>query len=662
MLYPVLAGVLLFLTNVQAAEQVAEQVTERAQQPAREVPIEVFVAHAQYQSMVISPDGKHIAFTYEEDNNEVKLAIATSDLKKITASFGFGEDRHVGSQFWVNNNRLFMSVFRSTGFLDGKRQYANRFFTDVDGGHRKELPTGHRILSRLRKDPRHILTGRQHGRDKGQIKLHLVDVMTNKTNYIAGIPAALVGAQIVDVAVDTNDEVRLAIEEDRGKEDFDDVDDSRSFHYKTEDGEWHHFKLDQVRQPARFLRLGFNRDNSLFYFASNYDMAKNDTMGVFAFDFASGDISLLFRHPDVDVLGGIRGPDGEVLGVRYEPGYPTNYYFDDSDPLVKQLKSLSAAFPDQEVSITSYTEDGKTAIVFVRSDRNPGEYFLLGEGKLKYLASVHPDIDPELMGRTEPFTMITRDGVKLYGYLTLPPGREAKDLPMVVNPHGGPFGPKDSWGYGYRVQILANRGYAVLQVNFRGSGGYGTDFIESGYRKWGREMQDDVTDATLWAINEGIADKDRICIAGGSYGGYATLMGVVKEPDLYKCAIGIAGVYSLPMFIKKGDYRRNREAANIVLGKYVGNDDAELKANSPAYHVDRIKAELFIVHGSKDVRVPVEHAEFLREQLDANGISYEWLVKPEGHGFTQTSNRIEQYNMMLDFLDRNIGAGSQATN
>lgn len=226
---------------------------------------------------------------------------------------------------------------------------------------------------------------------------------------------------------------------------------------------------------------------------------------------------------------------------------------------------------------------------------------------------------------------------------------------MVVMPHGGPHGPYDEWGYDPDVQLLASNGYAVLQVNFRGSGGYGQDFEAMGYQKWGREMQDDITDATLWAINERIADPDRICIAGASYGGYASLMAVVREPDLYQCAIPIAGVYSLPMMRKKGDYRRNRRASNVFLDDYLGRDEDDLIARSPAYHVDQIKADLFFIHGTEDVRVPIDQAEFVRDQLDDAGISYEWMERDEGHGFTQLENRRDMYEAILMFLDQHIG-------
>lgn len=203
---------------------------------------------------------------------------------------------------------------------------------------------------------------------------------------------------------------------------------------------------------------------------------------------------------------------------------------------------------------------------------------------------------------------------------------------------------------------LASRGYAVLQINFRGSGGYGSDFERSGYRQWGRKMQDDVTDATLWAINEGVADPGRICIYGGSYGGYASLQAVVREPDLYKRAIGVVGVYSLPLMWKKSDGRTYaREASNAWLDEFIGKDETELEAYSPAFNVDRIKANLFIIHGSKDKRVPIDHAELLARQLDAIDKPYEWMVRAEGHCFTQVKNRVDQFNAIFEFLDRNIG-------
>nr|WP_301003853.1 prolyl oligopeptidase family serine peptidase [Arsukibacterium sp.] len=248
-----------------------------------------------------------------------------------------------------------------------------------------------------------------------------------------------------------------------------------------------------------------------------------------------------------------------------------------------------------------------------------------------------------------------RDGKVIRGLLTLP-DNAGKNLPLIVNVHGGPFGPFDSWGYNSEVQYLANRGYAVLQINFRGSGGYGDDFQRAGRLQWGHAMQDDVTDGTLWAIEQGIADKERICIYGGSYGGYAALWGVIKEPDLYKCSVGYVGVYDMPLFFK-GDGSDASRSGSIeqYISSHVGVGDDYMRSISPVHHVDKIKAELFIVHGSRDVRVPIVHANNLKKALDEIGKPYEWLVKEDGHGFFKVDHRVELYSKMAEFFDKHIG-------
>jgi len=630
------------------------------------LPVELFAAHSQFRQMTLSPDGKHIAFTYEENNNEVKVAIITSDMKKISSSFGFGENQHLGSPFWVNNNRVITTLVKNTGWLDDTKSNVIYLGVNVDGKNRRSLIdnsnsiaySGYRYLNDLPRDPEHILVAKYHFTDKGGLKLQKMNVNNGKISYLDAIPNTTDDGKIVDVQVDTNDEVRIALENDDGKNEFDPDDDILTLHYKNSDG-WQSTKIPSNRAHANFDFLGFNRENSKFYFISNMDMPKNDTKGVFSFDFETQKIELVFRHDDVDVLGGIFGPKGEILGVGYMPGYSQKYFFDENNKEVQLIKALEASFKGQSVSITSYTADANQAIVFVRSDKNPGDFYLYdrNKGKLRYLASPMPKINPKQMAPMEAFTVLSRDGVKLYGYITLPTNKPPKDLPLIVNPHGGPHGPFDTWGFNPQAQLYANNGYAVMQINFRGSGGYGTDFEESGYGKWGREMQDDVTDATLWAVKQGLADRNRICIMGGSYGGYATLQGLVREPDLYKCGIGIAGVYSLPMMWEKGDMHssRSQDYSEVFLNKFIGKDEATLKKYSPAYNVDKIKAGIFLIHGSNDVRVPIEHAELLEKNLDAIGKPYESLVRAEGHGFTQEKNRIDQFHQVLKFLEKYIG-------
>ena len=227
---------------------------------------------------------------------------------------------------------------------------------------------------------------------------------------------------------------------------------------------------------------------------------------------------------------------------------------------------------------------------------------------------------------------------------------------MVMMVHGGPHGIRDYWRYDSEVQFLANRGYAVMQLNYRGSGGYGNDFLEAGFLKWGTTMQDDLTDGVEWAIKEGIADKEKLCIYGASYGGYAALMSSVREPDLYKCAIGYVGVYDVDSFTSVGNIPNYRAGA-AYLNQVIPEDAATRKAFSPSKQVNKIKANLFLIHGKMDRQAHYKNFEILTKALDGIGKEYKAMVKDkEEHGFVEEENKIELYEEMIKFLDENIGA------
>jgi dipeptidyl aminopeptidase/acylaminoacyl peptidase len=293
----------------------------------------------------------------------------------------------------------------------------------------------------------------------------------------------------------------------------------------------------------------------------------------------------------------------------------------------------------------------------VASDRNPGDYYLfnLKAKNASMLISQRDWINPERMATTRGFHFTARDGLRIDGLLTLPPGSDGKNLPMVVNPHGGPFGIQDVWGYSGEVQLLANAGYAVLQVNYRGSGGFGEAFEHAGYKQWGRAMQDDLTDATRWAIQQGIADSKRICIYGASYGGYASLEGVAKEPDLYRCAVGYVGVYDMPMMYHDGDIPERLFGRNF-LKETLGED--KLEEISPDMHADRIKAPVLLTAGGADERAPIEQSKRMEQALRNAGKPVETLYYPEeAHGFYKMEHRQELYTRLLAFLRANIGPG-----
>jgi dipeptidyl aminopeptidase/acylaminoacyl peptidase len=292
------------------------------------------------------------------------------------------------------------------------------------------------------------------------------------------------------------------------------------------------------------------------------------------------------------------------------------------------------------------------------SDRDPGSYFLFDRktNQAKYLLSAMSWIDPEKMASMQPFSFKARDGRTIHGYITLPPDRDGGPLPMILHPHGGPHGPRDMWGFNPEVQFLANRGYAVLQVNFRGSGGYGSEFERAGYRNWGTAMIDDMTDAVDWAIARGIADKDRICTYGASYGGYAALQSVVRNPDKYRCTIGYVGVYSLPLMFKDGDIPDSESGRNY-LERVLPVDLAEQQRQSPAFNVDRIRIPVMLVHGGKDERVPMSQYRLLKKNLEQAGRPPEVTIveDKEGHGFYDFDNQVELYTAMEAFLDKHIG-------
>jgi dipeptidyl aminopeptidase/acylaminoacyl peptidase len=630
---------------------------------AEQVPLRDFFAHREFIDMQVSPDGKNIAFTYEE-GTEVKLAVMSLVEKKILSSFGFGEEMHVLSFFWGNNNRVVMSIGKVTGNLDNLGRPAHLYAANIDGSNRRQIfeiqTSGYRLLHRLPEDDDYILIAKRHYADGGSEKVHKLNINDGTLKFLGSEQPKLFNP--VSLIADNSGTVRLAVEFVEGE----DIDSHQTVIHARHGDDWRQVSIKSARKQPQFENIGFSADNNIAYFSSDFDMASNARLGVFAFDFRSGKLNLIHRDDEVDIGGGIYGPDGDVLGVFLNKGKGERLYFTEKDDSSRFLQSLEVAFKGQDVTVTSYTDDGKKAIAFVRSDRNPGEFFLFDVEtmKAKFLAASLPKLKPEMLAEMEPVTITARDGVKLHAMLTRPNDQKTK-LPLIVNVHGGPFGIFDPWGFDSEAQFFANRGYATLQVNYRGSGNRGKDFMDSGRRKWGLEMQDDVTDATKWAIEQGIADGDRVCLYGGSYGGYATLAGVEKEPDLYKCGVGYVGVYDMPWF-RAGDGSdgdrggsEQKKFTNQWMSAYVGDDEAALRAVSPVHNVGKIKAELFLVHGSNDVRVPIGHFKRLRKALDGIGKKYEWMVKPEGHGFYKLENREALYTEMLKFFERNIGAKRQ---
>ncbi|MGH8496367.1 MAG: alpha/beta hydrolase family protein, partial [Gammaproteobacteria bacterium] len=298
------------------------------------------------------------------------------------------------------------------------------------------------------------------------------------------------------------------------------------------------------------------------------------------------------------------------------------------------------------------------------SDRVPGIYYLYDEdeAKVRYLLSGASWLDPEQMADMRPISFETRDGLTVHGYLTLPRDAGDEPVPLIVHPHGGPYGIRDEWGFEREVQFLASRGYGVLQINYRGSGGYGMEFERTGYRRWGLEMQDDITDGARWAVEEGFADPERICIYGASYGGYAAMAGLTMTPELYACGINYVGVVDLPMLYRQdmdtykiaGLRAGRRSWLEMVLGN-PRDDRQRFHDTSPINFIEAIEAPLFVIHGRLDANVDIEQYRALVRQLAKHDKDFETMTERyQGHGFRAESAAIELHERIGEFLAENL--------
>jgi dipeptidyl aminopeptidase/acylaminoacyl peptidase len=409
---------------------------------------------------------------------------------------------------------------------------------------------------------------------------------------------------------------------------------------------------DEAVSGRLMTSLGFSADGSIAYLEVTQPDGPNT---IEAWDPRTRERKLVLRDPDVDPLNVLYDSDGRTpIGARYMSGGMQLRFFDENAPIARVYRALEKAARGSAVSISSFTSDNRHAMVRVWSDRDPGAYFLAD--------FANPGLSPVFtrmawlkraqIAPTRAVELAARDGVALHGYLTTPTGAGSALQPTVVMPHGGPFGLFDRWDFDGETQLLAAAGYAVLRINFRGSGNYGQAFERSGAREWGGIMQDDVTDATRWLIEQKIADPEKICIYGASYGAYAALMGAAREPALYACAAGYVGVYDLPQMQR--DAKRYAAWLGNWNSDWIG-DRKTLAARSPVNLADRIKIPVLLAAGGQDAIAPIAHSRDMEKALRKHGVAVETLYyDSEGHGFVTRPHREAYYRQLLAFLARHL--------
>lgn len=625
---------------------------------AKEVPVEDFFKRSGFSSFQLSPDGKYLAAItpINERRNIAVIDLETREAKAITGV----RDRDIYSFVWANNDRILFFMDKdgneSIGIFavnkDGSRPRTliEPAETQIKGGSRVIRSAG--IINLLEEDPDHILVSVPRiYQDTVVQDVKKMNVMSGRSSMVERNPGEISG-WIANYAGDIVGAVATIENE------------TEVLWRKSKDAEW--TKLIRFESTAGgFYPAWINKDASRMYVSSTVtpDGEERDKAALYEYDLLNNQIGeLVFEHDKVDI-GGVMGSEisDDIIAVSYNYEMPGRHYVDEK--WANLLQPIEQAFPDKVVSPSSITDDEQLMVLRVWNSRNPGTYYLFDVEKnsLEELGSMYDWLSENDLGEMTPVTIEARDGLNLPAFLTLPPDSEGKNLPLVINPHGGPRA-RDYYGFSPEVQLMANRGYAVLQVNFRGSTGYGREFDKAGWKRWGFEMQDDITDAVNWAVEQGIADPERVCIYGGSYGGYAAMAGITFTPELYKCAVNYVGVTDIELLFETMPTAWRRFEA--TMRKQIGDPDAEasqLADRSPINHVDKIQVPILMAYGLQDPRVVIDHALDFEKELKRHEVEYELIVKKkEGHGFVRFENQVEFYTKLIEFLDAHIGDREEA--
>ncbi|MFJ7915457.1 MULTISPECIES: S9 family peptidase [unclassified Lysinibacillus] len=600
----------------------------------KEISIEDFMKNPGNGGYHLSPDGNYITYKSAWENRSnvfVKKMNDDSEPVRVSSS----TDRDLGGSFWKDDNLLYVKD-------KGGDENFHIYSTTFNGNEEKDLTPYPNVTVALLSDLQGVkdeILITMNKEDAKVFDVYKLNVKTGVTTHVAKNPG-----NIASWLADHDGNVRLAVTSD-GVE--------GTILYR--DSEKDEFKpFIEMKAGDEVMPLAFSKDNKHIFATSNKG---RDKVEVVKYDL-EGKEEVIMSNSEVDVIGVLYSPEKDkVLYGGYITDKAHYQFFDeDFEKLFRKIQN-KLGVQESELSINDYNKEMTKFIVNVSSDTVYGKYYYYDSttDELKELATLGSWLNPEELAEMHPISYKSRDGLTINGYLTLPKNKEAKNLPLIVNPHGGPWG-RDVWGFNPETQLLANRGYAVLQMNFRSSAGYGKKFLEAGNKQWGLKIQDDITDGVQWAIDQGIADPKRIGIYGASFGGYATLAGITYTPDLYAAAVDYVGVSNI--FTLLNTIPPYWETMREMLYERVGHPEKDkelLTAASPVFHVDKIKTPLFVAQGANDPRVNKAESDQIVEALRARGVDVEYMLKEnEGHGFHNEENRIDFYTAMLKFLDSHL--------
>ncbi|WP_374580041.1 alpha/beta hydrolase family protein [Pseudoduganella sp.] len=638
-------------------------------------PAQHFFEAPHFKQAMISPSGRYVALLVGDGKQRDGMVVLDTATRKTVGGARL-EDSDIGEARWVNDQRLVFTIVDHRIAPGDKRFAPGLFGINRDGKELRLLAdrdnsregTGSNITSRVEPWNTFLMNGR--GAQDSEF-LYVERPVWDKHSYViertdlVRLDTSRGGSTIVSRPgpaqywlLDHKGEPSIMAGTKDGVETV--------YYRDPENGKWRalaSFNTYEDKQDG-FVPFGFYNDKHMLV----RTRSGGDKNALHLLDLATGklDPKPLVSLGDYDFSGSMVYSDKRLVGIHYVADARASVWF---DPAMKAAQEAVDQQLTATVNIITPPAKPETPwlLVSAYSDRQPSVFMLYNrESKeLVALGGNHPSINPAEMGQQSMAKVKARDGLEFPAWLTMP-AKKGKNLPLVVLVHGGPYLRGTEWGWDAQAQFLASRGYAVLEPEFRGSTGYGDKLFRAGLKQWGLKMQDDIADSVKWAVAQGVADPGRVCIMGASYGGYATLMGLVNDGDLYRCGVAWAAVTDLPLMLDGGlsvlsdvsdDYLKF--GAPALIGDLV-KDAAQLAATSPLKQAARIKRPLLLAHGTNDVRVPVAHFNKLRSALKEHKADVEFVeYVGEGHGWSVLENRLDFWQRVEKFLDKHIGAGAR---
>ena len=635
-------------------------------QADKTIPIADFFKKAMFSGRpLLSPDGNNLAVLTPR-NGRFVLAIINLDTResKVVAS---DPDWDIANPRWVNNKRLVFSISKGSDATREENRGGGLFAINSDAtGFRKLVPTlkeaegsnvqytPYSVLDRVGGESNELyVVNNERGRDAdlGASDVFRLDTTNGRTKLLTFNNPGKVSGWLLDHTGTIR--IASALDVDTASKRIKQT----VFHRTNEQDPWKPIFEGYLDEGKTMTPLAFDFDNKTLLVAGRF--GGRDKSAVYIWDFNKSTVGeMIADHPLVDIEDGLAldFDRKKLIGVAVDAMKPESIFFDAD--YAKLQAALNASFPGQQVN---FQWRGKRAVVTVRGDNNVGSTYLFDTERraLEALYVAKPEFEGKRLSAQTVITYTARDGLSIPAYLTLPEGVKPEALPLVAYIHGGPHA-RDQFGYDPMTQMLASRGYAVLQPQFRMSTGFGWKHHTAGWKQWGLAMQDDITDGVANLVKQGIVDPKRVCIIGASYGGYATMYGLVKDPDLYQCGVNWVGVTDVKMLFTvawsdmRGPYMDN-------MGKLMHGDpktdEAYFQKSSAIENADRIKAPVLMAYGSEDIRVPLIHGEKMRDKLLKQGNTVEWMVMTgEGHGWVKETNNIKFGQAVMTFIDKYIGA------